>query len=1568
MAKKTLSMSLVVAMLATSNVPVWATEFSDGTDISTFSSEAQAPVVDNGVTDDTASAQTIVDDSSAATKPSVSIVAASDVATVGETLRVESNRFNKDLNKNTDYKNQDFVAYGWYSVDNDGTEKNISGVNQDNANHPLINDEYTVTKDDIGKKIICKMHIHRKATGEDSDKWDDSVAISAAIPVAYSLDAEDYYDSTIKADEYVKQGDQLSYTGNVSLKKEDASISELKWYDPSGNEVTKKSENFLRATELGEYTLKATVTAPNFSKTVTLATVTSVKNINAESITGTVSISNEANNQWGYENTAEYHAEVPTGVELNYIWQTYNEEDKKWEKPAGKNVEGKDKKIVPEKFIPDKEDCGKKLRVVAQFINAESKQVIKEVESNNYEVAPLQIAADDITYGNDLNFYIKEVENPAKVDWVKVFKKDVYGTKENPKPVEKDEYELITQDTDKSGIRTVTIKLKGAYSGEKTVTVNVGEFSLKTCKVTLENKYVPFVGDGQYAAPVIKEVEWANRVSLKEGEDYVVDKTSLKNGITLDGKKYDCINAGPQYIRLLGRGDFTGSDLDVPYEIVARSMENCKVVWTGKPVVKGEPLVAGTDVKDSKNTHFVVVDNKGYVLVPDKDYTYDKEGIYDVSQQKCKVKITAKGAKEDKVNKVYTGANYYGTTESDYTTVGTNLEAALTAYVQEVVSAQDYTGKAITFSKLNKISANEVKAANRKAGTGIEDVGFTDDLEVGVDFDITYLNNTNAYLLKDKNGKYIDYKNGERVDAHSAFDTNGVKYYTVSDNSVDFDVANDDPQAPQVYITFKGKFSGQTTPVRFSIRQAKFDLSEANKLALKGGVTFDPTATDASAMTTYADQLKAIKVIFDKTQELKNTVDYTYDYYYVNDTQDVSTEDGVFKYEAVAHNSRVLEGSTRVSVYDGNFYGSFSEQVPVDAKSITAKSITVDDIANQKYSGKLIEPKVTVKDGSYTLVEGTDYQLSYKNNRSAGTATVTINGLTAKGRYTDSISKTFTIENKSIADAKIMKKGSYNSSYTDLSKYKASDYVLKSSLYNNGREVSADFDVVDANNNLLREGYDYTVEYKNNTKVGTATIVITGKGDYEGTLEGSFEILGKGISGHFVEEKIPAQTYTGSAVEPKVTFVPDSPNLVEGKDYEITYEYNVNPGKGDATDINNVGPKVVAHGIGQYAGYVKLGFEIKKADITVANVKAEDATYAGGKIAESKITVTNPAGGAALKEGEDYTVEYVSGTNVGDTGKAILHLVNNKCYTFSGDDSNNATIIVTYNIVAKDLKDVTVDTIEDQTATGAQIKPGLVVKNGNVLMKEGVDYQVTYGTNTEIGAGTVTLTPVEGNKNYTGSKEVTFKIVEAKLEVGAPMISDVKVVGNRATVILSGEAEGAAGYDYVISTDKDCITNKNYVSVNKNQVSTSTPFKYVQKGTYYAYCHAWTRDANGKKVFGEWSEGKKFKVTAITPDAPVITNVKVSGSTIKVTYKAAANATGYDVVLGTSSKKENGETRPYHYGDHKVLNLKEGTVTATFKNVPAGTWTVGMHAFNRTSENNRKVFSPWSNLKKATVK
>ncbi|MCG4587212.1 hypothetical protein L0P56_17175, partial [Anaerosalibacter bizertensis] len=72
--------------------------------------------------------------------------------------------------------------------------------------------------------------------------------------------------------------------------------------------------------------------------------------------------------------------------------------------------------------------------------------------------------------------------------------------------------------------------------------------------------------------------------------------------------------------------------------------------------------------------------------------------------------------------------------------------------------------------------------------------------------------------------------------------------------------------------------------------------------------------------------------------------------------------------------------------------------------------------------------------------------------------------------------------------------------------------------------------------------------------------------------------------------------------------------------------------------------------------------------------------------------------------------------------------------------------------------------------------------------------------------GKVTVTAKKDSKNYTGSKTVDAATQDQK--PAAPMISSVKVVGNKATAILSGDSEGAAGYDYVISTDRDCITNK----------------------------------------------------------------------------------------------------------------------------------------------------------------
>jgi len=58
------------------------------------------------------------------------------------------------------------------------------------------------------------------------------------------------------------------------------------------------------------------------------------------------------------------------------------------------------------------------------------------------------------------------------------------------------------------------------------------------------------------------------------------------------------------------------------------------------------------------------------------------------------------------------------------------------------------------------------------------------------------------------------------------------------------------------------------------------------------------------------------------------------------------------------------------------------------------------------YDGGLKEPGVTVKDGETTLTEGTDYTLSYKNNKGPGMAAAVISGI---GGYTSSVEKSFII-------------------------------------------------------------------------------------------------------------------------------------------------------------------------------------------------------------------------------------------------------------------------------------------------------------------------------------------------------------------------------------------------------------------------------------------------------------------------------------------------------------------------------------------------------------------------------
>lgn len=197
-----------------------------------------------------------------------------------------------------------------------------------------------------------------------------------------------------------------------------------------------------------------------------------------------------------------------------------------------------------------------------------------------------------------------------------------------------------------------------------------------------------------------------------------------------------------------------------------------------------------------------------------------------------------------------------------------------------------------------------------------------------------------------------------------------------------------------------------------------------------------------------------------------------------------------------------------------------------------------------------------------------------------------------------------------------------------------------------------------------------------------------------------------------------------------------------------------------------------------------------------------------------------------------------------------------------------------------------------------------------------------------------------------------------------PEVEKASVSGNKATVKLTDVVENAEGYDFVICSSKKDLANKNYLDVRKNQTSPSTTFSYLQKGTYYVYCHAWTK-VNGKKVFSKWSDPYKLTVTSTTVSAPKIKNVTVKGRKVTITLSRDQNADGIDIVLATKLNKDQYGKTPVNYG--KLVKKNKTGTTITFTNVPDGTYYIGAHAFNRTAENNKKNFSKWSNIRKIKI-
>lgn len=133
---------------------------------------------------------------------------------------------------------------------------------------------------------------------------------------------------------------------------------------------------------------------------------------------------------------------------------------------------------------------------------------------------------------------------------------------------------------------------------------------------------------------------------------------------------------------------------------------------------------------------------------------------------------------------------------------------------------------------------------------------------------------------------------------------------------------------------------------------------------------------------------------------------------------ELTVNDGIFTYDRESSAAIRANKSAKVIINSEKLEYK-SKESNVDLLYTLAKKIentTVTGIKDLEYTGKELTQDITVKDGNETLVNGTDYEVSYANNTKPGKATVTITG---KGNYAGTITKTFIIRPTQVKSVKV---------------------------------------------------------------------------------------------------------------------------------------------------------------------------------------------------------------------------------------------------------------------------------------------------------------------------------------------------------------------------------------------------------------------------------------------------------------------------------------------------------------------------------------------------------------------
>lgn len=462
------------------------------------------------------------------------------------------------------------------------------------------------------------------------------------------------------------------------------------------------------------------------------------------------------------------------------------------------------------------------------------------------------------------------------------------------------------------------------------------------------------------------------------------------------------------------------------------------------------------------------------------------------------------------------------------------------------------------------------------------------------------------------------------------------------------------------------------------------------------------------------------------------------------------------------------------------------------------------------YNGGERTPEVSVTytnpgGKALTLKEGTDYQIEYQRGSSyssdvtnAGDVTVVVTG---QGNYTGTKSASYRIDALDI---------SAESAGIEIG-------VIEDQTYT-GSAIVPELKIVHHKDNgedyLLQKGTDYETVYSNNREIGTATVKVTGKGNYAGELSASFVIKPIDIDSERLSVTgLDDRTYTGDAVKLSMDLYwhdassYEGKRLKEGTDYTYSLSGSAVDEDGKITGWGTV--EVTIEGKGIYGGTATKKFRVagNLYDAKIDEIPSQ--MYTGKEICPEPVVTYY---GHALEKGKDYTVEYYHNTDEG-TAEIVVQGIGDFAGGYYGASQTlNFTIYDPWSIENAKIED-----IPNQNFTGEEIEPEVKIAfvDTDAVLKAGEDYTVTYQNNRNAGTAMVTVT---GAGKYRGTKKAAFRILPATL-TGATIkeIQDLTETGYelapQITVTAADGTELTEDLDYTVSYEDNVKPGKATVTV-----------------------------------------------------------------------------------------------------------------------------------------------------------